>query len=908
MNFYSSIIFLYVMSFLHLTLSTPCITDNYQYTFTKCSNKTRNIFFSYKTTCEPDQTTSNLPLSIIGTQCKQCNSGEYLIYNFETNSQECQKCPVNTYSTGGSFKIRGNNYEWNNHQLFSSLTNECLIINKETENSNCKGFTIEQDGKYIKTNNGYDINEYDYIAYLSMQVEIVSPGKIEFTYKKDSIIEDSIRNGIFQFYVNYLIEIDDSNTKLNNVWNKVTIPLEPGKYSFLWQYYKIVNSDNSKKLSLYISDIIIDGTESASLTCMKCHNGVSNIGSDHCNYCDKTKYFDKITSTCIDCPKGKISKPFLSGIESCITIPPCTKDHYYRINSKKCNAYTNKQNVQYELIEDNCIENGTSGVIRETSMECNKCLPGQYIKKVDDIYTKCEYCPGGSYSNVENSNSCATCEGWIGNVMYITPDIPKQYKGEIEIAETIGELIITYNLINKTIEEPGIGVELDGKYIAIGIKNKKINIQLSKGKHNIYIKSDNAILEMLTITNTVHGGGQICKACSDGFMVQEGDNLVCKNCGSGMQLNSNNECEQCPDSYYKTSNDHYEKCKECPILTKPNDKRTHCIPQNVITNYPLKQKFILSNYEKYQNDLCKFTNNLCSNSFYGPIKESTNIMLKNQTQPYLYFISILQPALFSNNDFTYKYKTNINESYIYVLENDKDSNDKTKILTSLGKEIDYIKMILTHNKKGVVIKYINGDKCNENPSQNYETIIFLNCTKEQNELMNFHSPKFIFKKQCTFYFEWSSKMGCPLCKLSQVEMFKLSCRNFKRDIYYSESDSCIIDSTKNLDTNILKEEQIVDVFEHVLINDVDNISSVYNINLNDIDKTPQLNDSDYYIEYKKISEVCYLYDDFDKEILIIVISIPIIYLLILILCIYFWCKYKRLNNDYQRLIEEPNVQ
>jgi hypothetical protein len=904
MNFYTSIIIFYLCSSFSLTFNSPCTINDYKSTFTECSNNTRNIIFSYKTNCSTTQSENNLPLSITNTPCKSCNKGEFLTYNVNTLSQECKKCPANTYSTGSSFQIRGEYFEWNNQQLFSSLTNECYVIDKIEDNNNCKGFTIEQNGMYIKSNNGYNMNNYDYIASFYKQVELVSKGKIEFKYKKDTNVDNFYRNGLFRFYVNYLIEVEDLNPKNNNKWITVVIHLEPGKYSFLWQYYKKVYSDLSTKMSLYISDILIDGTETSSLTCIQCENGISGTGSDHCNYCDKTKYFDKVTNTCIDCPQGKVSKPFSSGIESCVKIPPCTKDNYYRKTSKKCNAYTNKQQVQYELIENNCIENGSSGITRETSVGCNKCLPGQYIKKIDDTYTKCEYCPGGSYSNKENANSCATCEGWIGNVMYITPDEPKKYKGEIDIAETTGEMIITYSLINKTISESGIDIEIDGKSVMAKNTNTKINLQLTKGMHSINIKTENAILERITFKNTVHGGGEICKACSIGFMVQEGDDLVCKNCGIGMELNSKNECQKCPEGYVKNSNDHYEKCKACPKLTRSNDRRTLCLPQQVITNYPFKQKFILSNYEKYQNDLCKFTNNLCSGSFYGPIKES-NANIRNANQSNLYFISFSQPNQFENEDFTYKYKEEISQSFIYLLQNEQNSKNNTKVLTSLGKEIDYIQMILTSQKKGVVIKYSNGDTCDENESQKYETILFLNCTKEKNELINLHAPKFITKNKCVFYFEWASNKGCPLCRASQVDMFKLYCRNFNRDIYYIENDYCIIDSTEGLSTNPNKEEMLNDMLEYILTNNKDNISEIYNINFDDNERIEKPPENDFYIEHQKRTEACYLYDDFDKEILIIVITVPIIYILILVLCIYFWCKYRRLRGDYHRLLEEP---
>lgn len=816
-----------------------------------------------------------------------------MYYNFTKNSLECQRCPKNTFSTGGSFRISGNNREWSETILNTQFDNKCYTASGESGEHNCKGWSVSKDGKYISTNKAYNTKAYHYVASLSTQAELVSPGEIHFKYKKNTITQNSFKVGFFRFYIDYTIYIEDSNVNSND-WVEANFPLSPGKHSFLWQYFKYVSTDASDKLKMTISDILITHLDTASLSCERCIGGTSQEGSEYCTPCIEKEYFDTEKSQCLKCPPDTSSAHHSIGIESCKKIPQCKENSYVKIFDQKCNIKTGKQKLHYELLsQSNCVE--SSSFLKDVEVGCKKCPVGKYKRKIDDTYSTCEYCPSGKYSSEEDSDKCEECQGIISNVLYLTPDEGVRFQDEVEIINVVGEMTIKYNVINAD-ESYSLYLEIDSVPYDGRIISDSTKITLSEGVHKITLEANNVLIQLITITNTSNGGGAKCLPCTSGFLIKEPDKYICIKCGSGMEIGENGECKVCPKGYYKYVNDHFEKCQKCPKFTQPNSLRTNCIPIDVAYNSQYKLQYVLNNYDKYQEDLCKMTNNLCYENFYGPIREKGTSNL--------FFISFRKPNYFLTTDFSYKYKHEKEHSFVYLLSTTKsdDKIDSTKIITSLGKEIKYIKMVNTEANKGVIINYNNGDICEEDLARTYSTVLFLNCTKSQNELMNYHSPRFISKSNCTYYFEWASREGCPICLESEVDTVKLRCVNFERFVLFSEGPKCIINKTSDLEINSIEEE---DPEEEILMEDIDDIQKVYSIDLSNARNMPLPSPEDVFINKKKEVEVCYLYDDFDKEILIIVILVPIFYICIVILCIYFWCKYRRISGDYHRLMEEP---
>ncbi len=59
-----------------------------------------------------------------------------------------------------------------------------------------------------------------------------------------------------------------------------------------------------------------------------------------------------------------------------------------------------------------------------------------------------------------------------------------------------------------------------------------------------------------------------------------------------------------------------------------------------------------------------------------------------------------------------------------------------------------------------------------------------------------------------------------------------------------------------------------------------------------------------YIDEEHIREKCMLYNDYDKDTLIILALVPVIYLILAVCLICFCCKLRRVNNQYQQLVDD----
>lgn len=91
---------------------------------------------------------------------------------------------------------------------------------------------------------------------------------------------------------------------------------------------------------------------------------------------------------------------------------------------------------------------------------------------------------------------------------------------------------------------------------------------------------------------------------------------------------------------------------------------------------------------------------------------------------------------------------------------------------------------------GLLIKYSNGDICEENNSKYYETYLFIYCIK--NTLIN--EPIFVGKKECVYYFELYSYHACPNCLLYEMNPLKNTCYAGHRYLYFQETLTCSINT------------------------------------------------------------------------------------------------------------------
>ena len=888
--------FLIIISIILKITSLPkCKPDSIKTIITECtSDLKRDIYIHNPEQC--DIFSEKIPPSQKNLDCISCESGKYINFNIKNNNFECLNCPINTYSTGGNFRINGNYNEWTEEAILN-FNNECFINEGNTDNHFCTSF-YSSDYESLKTGNAFSSDQYDYtyVAQLSKNFHLIKDGELKFKYKKDTLVENGQKTGIFRFFINYLTEftddnLDSNNNNTNDKYKEIIYQLKPGYYSFLWQYIKYVKSPQSEKLNLKIQSIEVSGIETASLNCKKCLNGFSNIGSDHCEKCEEGKYYDNKELKCLNCPKGTLSFDG-NGIESCVPFPNCTDSNYYMIIDNKCNVNNNKQEVSYKLIKDNCIEVNKKD---NSFINCLNCLPGQFLNKINDNYSQCDYCRGNSYSI--DGKSCIQCEGNLNKISYYNAERQKKFNKEIEIINENGELSIKYKKINPNLKS-NIYLIIDNIAYSKEIKSEE-SIILDKGKHDIKINSDNIYIEKISITNTnEEGGGFYCEKCPEKLMIKNPDGkIICKECNPGFELNEQKgDCVKCEENTIKINYGNEEKCKKCPEFTKANEDRTECVIYNVLTQKSIMQKYVISNYENVQISLCKMTQNLCYSSLYGPIRDKENN---------LYFISYKTPKIFFSNDFSYTINEKSNKnipSYIFSLtKNNKNTNEK--LLNNLGNKISSIKVVKENEIRGVIIKYENGDDCQYDLNKKMESYLFLKCSKDSlnnDNILNYRAPTLIKRDKCDYYFEWDGKAGCPICLSNEVDIMATPCREGARYQYYSENINCIISNTTNLYGNNIEfsSEKLILNF-----NNDENIAKIYNISF---EKKKNLNlENVFYVEGRKIDENCTIYEDYDSNIQYLLIAIPIIYVIILLIYLYIYCKYRKIKGDYHRLVEDP---
>jgi len=84
------------------------------------------------------------------------------------------------------------------------------------------------------------------------------------------------------------------------------VVLDPGYYTFLWQFVSL-SSEYNQNNTIKIESITIDRVNDASYECKKCEKGSQIKGSDQCIICGINFYFDESLETCVACPEYTFS-------------------------------------------------------------------------------------------------------------------------------------------------------------------------------------------------------------------------------------------------------------------------------------------------------------------------------------------------------------------------------------------------------------------------------------------------------------------------------------------------------------------------------------------------------------------------------------------------------------------------
>ena len=87
-----------------------CNENSIKFKISECNEYLkRKIYFSNPEQCNIFK--ENIPNSNENLECHFCEKGYYLTYNISTQKLNCQKCPKNTYSIRGNFRVDGEFYE-----------------------------------------------------------------------------------------------------------------------------------------------------------------------------------------------------------------------------------------------------------------------------------------------------------------------------------------------------------------------------------------------------------------------------------------------------------------------------------------------------------------------------------------------------------------------------------------------------------------------------------------------------------------------------------------------------------------------------------------------------------------------------------------------------------------------------
>ena len=862
-----------------------CNNNSIQYTITKCNeNLKRGIYFSNPEQC--NIYSESLPYSKDNIECKQCENGYYLIYDFLSKNLKCEICPKNTFSIKGNFRINGDYLEWNKNSI-ETFKSECFISNLNNDNYYCIGFYSET-GKKLISGNPY-IPNYDNITYtvqLSKTFHLIENGQLKFKYKKDTIKEkENIKNGIFKFFINYLIYfIDNEISSIKSDYKNIVIDLKPGYYTFLWQYTKQMKNELYEKMKIVFKSIEITGIQNAAIECISCKNGFSKEGSDHCEICANGNYFDNITSTCKNCPINTISYGGI-GIKSCISLPNCTEDDYVLITSDLC--VNNKQKVYYKLINDRCNEIKKKDDI---FINCIKCESGFYKKIVENNNYKCDYCPPYTYSNNENMENCSFCEGILKKKIVFNYIENNLFNEKIEIIEEEGEIIIEIDN-SKTQTFNSLTIIIDNNNISKEPINNIIQIKLEKGIHNIYINSINTLIKKITILNTKEGGGYKCEECPDNIKVKNENGYTCLICSPGYYLNSEQKCIKCDEGYIKMNSGNHEKCIKCPYFTYSNYERNQCIIYDVLNQKNIMRSFAIEQFEKSNEKLCKMQT--CIDSFL-PVKD------KNKKD--LYYISFKKPKIFFYQNSKYSFndsKKQTQPGYIFLL---KDNKENGKIF-NIGNQIDNIKILDENDNKGIIIKYIGSDMCPEINGSKIETYLFLKCKKNEieNNIFSFQNPVFVNYNKCSYYFEWENYLACPICLSNEIKKITSFCRSSKREIFVSENKQCIIQNPEQMlgkDIEYNSNDNIINQ------NDIELIK-IYKLNVNSNRTYP--NNKIKYIYEKKYINSCSMISNYDTFSLFYIIIGIIVYIILLLIIYIVYNKSIKLKTNFLGKIQVVKV-
>ena len=925
--------FLFLIFFLIKNLILiPCTEKDFKQIFSSCNLETnlRTISIILISNCENKKIENeNSILSIYSTlpvfniSCDEyCNEGEIMKFNVLENKIECEKCPENTFSSGGDLKIINN---WNKEILKKFIINCFAISNNETKkDENCTKLIISQDKSMIMTGDliGNFIKYYIQIIYFFNSKQT---GRFLLKYKQDSIFENNSYNGEFKLFLDYeLIKKDNKN---NNEWKIIYKDFNEGEHQIVLSYWFLKGYE--EKMKLYISNFEIINYDDNSLICEKCINSISPEGSSKCYSCIENYFFNEKTNKCEKCKENEFSFP---NSNHCQIKENCNIYDKELIDIGKC---INGIKILKYKINDYCIFNENLQLIEEVKCDINnniddeynnneynknlKCVPGKifiseftfdftkYLLKdffniIDGFISNGNEIFSNIYSN-ENEEILTKNFQIISPSAYLEIDIALNLEKEETFTIKTNTEIKSYSNIQKNFTET---IKLSiGKNTLNLINTKDLNS--NKKKLNIIIKG------LKIYGSDIQNSKKTLIKCPQNFIAS----IDCKSCISCL----NNEipdanqmnCIKCNNGINQLINGKY-LCSKCPHFTYFEDEQ--CKLNEILINQNEKLRFNLKPFKNYNQLLCNDQNGiLCyDNSFIVTTSDIINSDNGNFNQKDLFFISLFEKKFINIYDFKYEEDQNLIKkgqifglftiskpsieinSDIFLEQNVTFSNIKIK--KNLGQYIKKIYFAENSLSNSIIFEFEEGDSCLNNPNINYKSYINLKCNKYE-----ISSPILnkVLNNKCTFIFDWNTPYACKNCLTKDLTHFERGvCKNGKREIIFNSNDYCLIFNVSNFENKELDyNEKILDENSDLYKNIFGNNRNLKIVNI--IDDTNKFKFDFDYIEKKVYIQKCTFIDNLDDSLKKFLIIIPIIYFITLIGVIIYCRRYRKILYEYEKI-------
>ena len=399
--------------------------------FSECLNNERTISF---TSTENE----NISLENKKENCKECKKNEYLIYDFNSNSTKCKKCPENYQNEGKNIKI------------FSFNEKILKKFNFLNEGWNLNEFNIESNF------NNKNKNSFEFKQFFSLN------GKISFEFITNFINS----NNYLKFSIN--------NKEIYNSFNNSDFE---EKTSFkIYKYFYVLKGLNSFKFEHFLTEknnfiqifnIFLENVDFSSFSC----DYFLPIEKLSLNECE----FDNKCSNDFQC-----------------------SNRFYQTIFNDCDAKTNKQTISYKKIPNsNCNEKNFT--MKNKIIECKKCSLGTFLI-IENNKKICKKCDENFYNDEINNKKCKKCNNKINNFFFDVPEIPNFYKIKFKIVELKGKILLNLSKFDKK-KDSIIFIQINENTKKF-INFNNISIELPFGDYNFIIKGSNLNIKNISIFNS----------------------------------------------------------------------------------------------------------------------------------------------------------------------------------------------------------------------------------------------------------------------------------------------------------------------------------------------------------------------------------------------------------------------